>query len=683
MLNIIRKLVKKPKSDISESKTKEITEGWHQPLPAAELLNTPLRQQYLSTIWQNVSMTPEMFKTFYREPIEKYAEMVQLLPASESHHHSHIGGMLDHGLEVISIAAKLRQSYILPQNAIPEEQSKQRDVWTAVVIYAALLHDIGKCAVDIEVVLRDGSRWFPWQGIPKQPYNFRYIKGRNYDLHPALGGFFANLLIPKSAFDWIAPFPKAFSDLMYFVAGHTDKSGILSEIIQKADQISVTMALGGDPNKLAEKPQMSFAKQLLIALRQVIENYKFNTQQGGCDGWLTHDGLWVMSKSTADNIRAVLIKQGIAVPSQNGKLFDELQTHKLIDITSDGKAIWSCKVTSNQGWTHDKPFSLLRIPAHIVWESIDDRPTLFEGRVEFNGNVDSQGGNELLHMDVTSPPLTTQNNSEIDPNINQSVSIMEDIPQAESSGADFESPIVENVEMLSGIAIKHTSQPVENINTDTSLEFVLDMFPVSGIESINTESVNQTSVIIEPVIDAATINNETVAEQQRPQQKLKSEGSSKKARVTKTNVSKANTDIDISNEQYDTNPELDPLKFIDWIKAGIISGSLFVNRPNAVIHKVEDHLFLVTPSIFKIYLRDVVKRTDTASWELLQKRFQTLGIHRRQHLEGDSRNIWKCSVIGPNKKSELSGFLIQDPKLLIGDKIFLNNQWLTLRGELK
>ena len=50
-----------------------------------------------------------------KKPIERYAEMVQLLPASESHHHSHLGGMLDHGLEVLSFSAKLRQSYVLPQ----------------------------------------------------------------------------------------------------------------------------------------------------------------------------------------------------------------------------------------------------------------------------------------------------------------------------------------------------------------------------------------------------------------------------------------------------------------------------------------------------------------------------------------------------------------------------------------
>ncbi|MDO9735078.1 TraI domain-containing protein, partial [Glaesserella parasuis] len=172
MIKILRTLIKKTKSVATNTSMEQLSIGWYEPLSANKLLSSPLRQQYLKTIWQNVSMEPQMFNVLYKTPIEKYAEIVQLLPASESHHHSHIGGMLDHGLEVISIATKLRQSYILPQNSAPEEQAKQRDVWTAVVIYAALLHDIGKIAVDIEIILQNGARWFPWQGKPAQPYNF-------------------------------------------------------------------------------------------------------------------------------------------------------------------------------------------------------------------------------------------------------------------------------------------------------------------------------------------------------------------------------------------------------------------------------------------------------------------------------------------------------------------------------
>ena len=60
------------------------------PQSAKKLLDTPFRQQHLKTIWQNVSMYPGMFNKLYQKPIEKYAEIVQLLPASESHYHSHM-----------------------------------------------------------------------------------------------------------------------------------------------------------------------------------------------------------------------------------------------------------------------------------------------------------------------------------------------------------------------------------------------------------------------------------------------------------------------------------------------------------------------------------------------------------------------------------------------------------------
>lgn len=358
-------------------------EGWITPFPASELLDTELRQKYLNLLWQQVSMTQDMFNELYKKPIERYAEMVQLLPASESHHHSHLGGMLDHGLEVLSFSAKLRQSYVLPQNAAPEEQSKQRDAWTAAVIYAALVHDIGKVIVDIEIQLKDGSRWFPWLGVPTQPYKFKYIKGRDYDLHPVMGSFLANYLIPKEAFAWLAEYSEAFSSLMYAMADHKDKSGLLSEIVQKADQNSVTLALGGDVSKLTQKPITSFAKQLVMALRHLLQHkFKINTPKGPSDGWLTEDALWLMSKPTADQIRAYLLEQGISAPSDNPKLFSEMQSLGIIESTNDGTAIWHCRIKADSGWCPPKAFSLLRIKPEVAWENLNDRPGTFLGRVD-------------------------------------------------------------------------------------------------------------------------------------------------------------------------------------------------------------------------------------------------------------------------------------------------------------
>ena len=358
-------------------------DGWITPMAAHTLLSTPFRQKLLSILWQNVSMPQDLFDKLYRQPIERYAELVQNLPASENHHHAHLGGMLDHGLEVISFAAKLRQSYLLPPGAPPEEQSKQAEAWTAAILYGALLHDIGKIAVDLEIETKNGQPWFAWDNKNLfelgQNYRFKYIKNRDYHLHPTMGGLLAQHLLPKFALNWLAQYPDVFASLMYFASGHYDQSGILGEIIQRADQASVANNLGGDINKLHDRPQTSLPKQILIALRHLLtQDLKLNTP--GADGWLTQDALWLVSKNVTDKIRAYLMQQGISVASQNSRLFDEMQSHRLIEPTPDNRAIWHCKIATDK-WTPDTDFSLLKISPSLIWVNLEQRPEIFNGTV--------------------------------------------------------------------------------------------------------------------------------------------------------------------------------------------------------------------------------------------------------------------------------------------------------------
>ena len=62
-----------------------------------------------------------------------------------------------------------------------------------------------------------------------------------------------------------------------------------------------------------------------------------------------------MSKTSADQIRAYLMEQGISVPGDNRKLFDEMQVHKR---TAEDTAIWHCQLKSNAGWEPKDKFSL-------------------------------------------------------------------------------------------------------------------------------------------------------------------------------------------------------------------------------------------------------------------------------------------------------------------------------------
>ncbi|HDZ3636357.1 TPA: DNA-binding domain-containing protein, partial [Mannheimia haemolytica] len=98
-----------------------------------------------------------------------------------------------------------------------------------------------------------------------------------------------------------------------------------------------------------------------------------------------------------------------------------------------------------------------------------------------------------------------------------------------------------------------------------------------------------------------------------------------------------------------------------------------------------DHLFLVTPVIFEMYLQETGQPYDKETINNLQYDFQGLGIHSPKNTmtngKPDTINFWKCDVIGPRKTSSLTGYLIKNTRLFFGDKVLLNNHCLTLQKE--
>ncbi|MFZ7231086.1 MobH family relaxase [Avibacterium avium] len=612
---------------------KQNIDDWIRPYSAQELLNTELRQRYLGLLWQQVSMTREMFEHLYQKPIERYAEMVQLLPASESHHHAHLGGMLDHGLEVISFAAKLRQNYVLPLNAAPEEQAKQKDAWTAAVIYLALVHDIGKSIVDIEIQLQDGKRWFAWNGVPTLPYKFKYMKKRDYELHPVLGGFIANQLISKETFDWLANYPDVFSALMYAMAGHYDKASVLAEIVQKADQNSVALALGGDITKLVQKPVISFAKQLVLALRYLVSQKFKISAKGPGDGWLTEEGLWLMSKTTADQIRAYLIGQGISVPNDNRKLFDEMQAHQVIESTSEGTAIWYCQLNADAGWKPKDKFSLLRIKPEVIWDNVDDRPKLFAGmiRVVEKENEEEENTSNTINAVADTAPINKKGNTETTSNLQEKDAELQSINSSQNIDATLENNESNSVDFLLNMFAPNSNnkQQVENISSEN--------FETEATMTLKSES--------EDLDTCITVETEAVVVSSTDKNKhLKSEGQ----------------------------------KFVDWLKDKLLNNKLTFNDRTAKVHIVNDCLFIVSPSSFELYLQEKGEPYNEECVNNLQYEFQALGLHRKRMIKDDTTNFWRCKVIGPKKSSFLTGYLVPNTKLFFGDKILINNRYLSL-----
>ncbi|OOK88671.1 MobH family relaxase [Pseudomonas aeruginosa] len=363
----------------SPASVTDLPKGLIWPESAASLLATPRRQKLLEHIWQRTSLSRKQFAALYRAPLERYAELVQAFPASEAHHHAYPGGMLDHGLEIVAYSLKLRQSHLLPIGANPEDQAAQAEAWTAAVAYAALLHDIGKIAVDLHVELADGSTWHPWHGPLHQPYRFRYRDDREYRLHSAATGLLYRQLLDREVLDWLSDYPSLWAPLLYVLAGQYEHAGVLGELVVQADRASVAQELGGDPTRAMAAPKHALQRKLLDGLRYLLkEELKLN-QPEASDGWLTEDGLWLVSKTVSDKLRAHLLSQGIdGIPANNTAVFNVLQDHGMLQPTADGKAIWRATVTSSTGWSHS--FTLLRLTPALIWES-GERPAPFAGMV--------------------------------------------------------------------------------------------------------------------------------------------------------------------------------------------------------------------------------------------------------------------------------------------------------------
>ena len=389
--------------------------GLMRPEQAASLMATPRRQRLLEHIWQRTSLSRRQFATLYMGPLERYAELVQQFPASESHHHAYPGGMLDHGLEIVAYALKLRQSHLLPAGTTPEAQAAQAEAWTAGTAYAALLHDVGKVAVDLHVEYADGTVWHPWHGPLRQPYRFRYRKEREYRLHSAATGLLYARLLDPGIFDWLAGYPDLWAALLYVLAGQYEHAGTLGELVVQADQASVAQELGGDPSKALAAPKHALQRKLLDGLRFLLrEEFKLNQPQAS-DGWLTQDALWLVSKTVSDKLRAHLLQQGIdGIPASNTAVFNVLQDHGIALPTPDGKAIWKATVASDAGWSHS--FTFLKLSPALIWEAAE-RPAPFAGQVQVEQEQEDKAQQvpAALGADRTKPEPALSGESPVTP----------------------------------------------------------------------------------------------------------------------------------------------------------------------------------------------------------------------------------------------------------------------------
>ncbi|GAO72885.1 MobH family relaxase [Comamonas sp. E6] len=381
--------------------------GWLRVLNAQQLLATVRAERAITQIWSQSHQSQAIWERDLLPAIRRYAEFVQLMPASEAHHHAHAGGLLSHTIEMLLAAMTWRNAHLLPGGSQIEIVDAQRDQWTYVVFFCALLHDIAKPMTDLRIAWRpvgenDPIRWAPAGGSLSQIAGQRtaeYLvdfapKGqRDYSAHAKLAQLLLPRIAPESALRFLAHTPTALDALEQYLTGQ-DKDSLVAKIVKRADQLSTQRALQkGSKARFATAKAVPLIELLMQSMRTMLHaGTQLPLNRNGAAGWVFEGAIWFVAKRLADTVREHIQAnepdESVPGNAKNDRLFDTWQDYGAIELNpASGQAVWHVTVHgyaedgSEQGaYMHD--FAMLKFPLAKLFNHESKYPAAMRGRLE-------------------------------------------------------------------------------------------------------------------------------------------------------------------------------------------------------------------------------------------------------------------------------------------------------------
>ena len=349
----------------------------------------------INKIRQLVGLPDDVFDRLYRDVIDDFAQYVQLLPATRDHHHTRLGGLLDHSLDVAARALSLRRGRLLPPNQPPEVIARRADRWTYGVFLAALFHDLGRLLTGPEVIRfdadgRNRGTWSPIAGHMAEDdrYHFTFRNDPEPEDGSCVAAFLARPLLSASALGWIAQDDDLATRLIASLQRDQVKAGILGSIVADADQQSINADTGiSSPSSSSQvkAPARSLKEEVTRALCGLVDASLPYLNQPESDILVTETDLWLSSEGGLRSLRERLVGGSIvSIQGADGAIMDTLQKEKICTPTPKGRSVWSVQIFFQD---IEQRLTMLRFPVDIIWPKPEDRPAAFSGDIVAAGST--------------------------------------------------------------------------------------------------------------------------------------------------------------------------------------------------------------------------------------------------------------------------------------------------------
>lgn len=620
-------------------------------IPAHRLFDVVGANPLLEQIRQRMGFTPENFSRDVQPLLDAFAEFVQLLPASESHHHAQPGGLLVHLLEVAAHALHFRDAYKLPMGVAPEEQTRLAARYTYAVLVASLLHDIGKPVTDVLVQVHTetgtAKPWVPLGGTMREQggewYTVNFPEQKDYRKHERLSLPLLRTLVPGQALAWIGEHPALMDELFDYLGGEQRK-GVIAELVGRADKQSVASNLATGPRtRFASARAVPLIERLMGGLRRVLAEGSVSMNRAGAVGFCDGESLWCVSGSIAKLVRDHLAQTeqrgpgAAGIPEDNSRLFDTWQEYGAATSNDAGAAIWTVRIAIG-AWS--QRLTVLRFPLSLLFQDESQYPaalppgaiTVVDGKAGASaagverGSEPPQAPEPLSQRpedDVSSPEavddMLPSDHAFAVPSEPDAVPPIDDLPALDA----HEPEDLGLVQGVQGLAADPLS-PAD----DGYLDDIDCAFP-ELVQTIEVEAPQLMSAPVAPRVRAAPAPSELPAMPAR----------------------KANVE-----------------RFMAWIQTGVSTGSLPYNEANAAVHFCDEGMLLVSPKIFKDYAENFEARIEVPApvdgaaakepWRILQQQFQK-SEYPQKSTSGSF--LHRYNVSGPGGK-QLTGILVSGPE---------------------
>jgi integrating conjugative element relaxase (TIGR03760 family) len=613
-----------------------------------ELVSQTGSATHIEQTRQSCGLNESTWSEYILPAIRQVGELMQQLPASESHHHAQPGGLWIHTCETLHYAVRLRQGTVLPAGRDAEDQSKHRHRWTAGIIIAALLHDVGKTITDLSVRLyghtHRGTTWNALAGDMRTAQatdyavDFPKTADRDYRAHQRHGALLMQRLVPAATLTWLSEDPPLLVALMHYLTGEADDTANpnpIATLVRAAERESVRAnLLEGARTRFSTARAVPLIERLMEALRRMLaEGGHLPLNRPGAAGYVFHGDIWFAAARLANGVRDYLRTHestaGIPGEDKNDRLFDVWQDYGACRTNpATGRALWGGRVEfdgSSAGY--DLP-SILRFPLDRLYPAPNQYPS------DLAGHIAPLEQTSKLIDDPQPAPATIPAPPVAEPPF----AVVVPVPASKTPD-----PAINNADVPPVPPLKSTATPPPLTAPLTTNNCASQ--PTATPTSLDVEDMATRADFLVPTKTATTTSLRPVA-----------------PAITLPALSGK------SGAKADAGPSAEAIEFMTWVQRGIADASLTYNMPDALVHfvrhkdkdnKDECAMLLVSPLIFRRFAE--MKGDGAEAGLTVQRTFTAAGWHLRGT---GGKNVVSYQIMrkGDRGGNLLNGFLVLQPE---------------------